>query len=245
MLDNITEALTDCTQIYVVRCACSAESIISCCVENSPDLLALCSIELSADDIECITDYLSTCGKRPCVYDMFSFEVSENASKLVCCDNDFYVSLMNNAGSIARHIRQICTMIPYNRNRVELAMKKDIYHLLRELSVNPSRDGCTYIADSVRLMTDHAIDYLGAIPLEQIYDCIASKHNTNVSHIKRAISSSIATSWKHAEEQVKTKYFNTKVLDKPPTNKEYIYALTDNILKKYRFELMKQNNYTE
>ena len=96
--------------------------------------------------------------------------------------------------------------------------------------------GYQYIRDGIVMIYNNP-DIIGGITKE-LYPDVATKYNTTVSRVERAIRHAIEVSWNRGNWDLMEEIFGHSVdIDKAkPTNSEFIVTIAD----KLRLEFMKQ-----
>ena len=117
-------------------------------------------------------------------------------------------------------------------NNLEISITR----MLHELGMPAHIKGYQYIRDGI-LMIYNNPDIIGGITKE-LYPDVASKYNTTVSRVERAIRHAIEVSWNRGNWDLMEEIFGHSVdIDKAkPTNSEFIVTIAD----KLRLEFMKQ-----
>lgn len=117
-------------------------------------------------------------------------------------------------------------------NNLEISVTR----MLHELGMPAHIKGYQYIRDGI-LMIYNNPDIIGGITKE-LYPDVASKYNTTVSRVERAIRHAIEVSWNRGNWDLMEEIFGHSVdIDKAkPTNSEFIVTIAD----KLRLEFMKQ-----
>ena len=121
----------------------------------------------------------------------------------------------------------------YNNN-LQISVTK----ILHELGVPSHIKGYQYIREGIMLLYDNP-EMVGGITKE-LYPEIASKFDTTVSRVERAIRHAIEVSWNRGDWDLMDEIFGHSVdIDKAkPTNSEFIVTVAD----KLRLEHRKVNN---
>ena len=122
-------------------------------------------------------------------------------------------------------------------NNLEISVTK----LLHGLGVPSHIKGYQYIREGIILMYERP-EIVGAITKE-LYPEIASRFDTTVSRVERAIRHAIEVSWNRGDLDLMEEIFGHSVdYDRAkPTNSEFIVTLSD----KLRLEFSKMNNGSE
>lgn len=119
-------------------------------------------------------------------------------------------------------------------NNLEISITR----MLHELGMPSHIKGYQYIRDGIMMIYNNP-DMIGGITKE-LYPDIASKYNTTVSRVERAIRHAIEVSWNRGNWDLMEEIFGHSVdIDKAkPTNSEFIVTIAD----KLRLEFMKQTS---
>ena len=118
------------------------------------------------------------------------------------------------------------------RNNLEISVTR----MLHELGMPSHIKGYQYIRDCIVMIYNNP-DINGGITKE-LYPDVATKYNTTVSRVERAIRHAIEVSWNRGNWDLMEEIFGHSVdIDKAkPTNSEFIVTIAD----KLRLEFMKQ-----
>ena len=121
-------------------------------------------------------------------------------------------------------------------NIFENKLEISITRMLHELGMPSHIKGYQYIRDGI-LMIYNNPEIIGGITKE-LYPDVATKYNTTVSRVERAIRHAIEVSWNRGNWDLMEEIFGHSVdIDKAkPTNSEFIVTIAD----KLRLEFMKQ-----
>ena len=117
-------------------------------------------------------------------------------------------------------------------NNLQISISK----MLHELGMPSHIKGYQYIRESISMVYDNP-DIVGGITKE-LYPELASKFDTTVSRVERAIRHAIEVSWNRGDWDLMEEIFGHSVdIDKAkPTNSEFIVTVAD----KLRLEYVKQ-----
>jgi len=120
-------------------------------------------------------------------------------------------------------------------NNLQISITK----MLHELGMPSHIKGYQYIREGISMVYDRP-EIVGGITKE-LYPDIASKFDTTVSRVERAIRHAIEVSWNRGNWDFMEEVFGHSVdIDKAkPTNSEFIVTIAD----KLRLEYMKQASY--
>jgi len=115
-------------------------------------------------------------------------------------------------------------------------LKISISKMLHELGMPSHIKGYQYIREAISMVYDNP-DIVGGITKE-LYPELASKFDTTVSRVERAIRHAIEVSWNRGDWDLMEEVFGHSVdIDKAkPTNSEFIVTVAD----KLRLEFIKQ-----
>ena len=120
-------------------------------------------------------------------------------------------------------------------NNLQISITK----MLHELGMPSHIKGYQYIREGITMVYDNP-EIVGGITKE-LYPDIATKFDTTVSRVERAIRHAIEVSWNRGNWDFMEEVFGHSVdIDKAkPTNSEFIVTIAD----KLRLEYMKQTSY--
>ena len=118
------------------------------------------------------------------------------------------------------------------RNNLQISITK----MLHELGMPSHIKGYQYIREGICMIYDNP-EMIGGITKE-LYPDLATKFDTTVSRVERAIRHAIEVSWNRGNWDLMEEVFGHSVdIDKAkPTNSEFIVTIAD----KLRLEYMKQ-----
>lgn len=118
-------------------------------------------------------------------------------------------------------------------NNLEISITR----MLHELGMPSHIKGYQYIRDGIVMIYNNP-DIIGGITKE-LYPDVATRYNTTVSRVERAIRHAIEVSWNRGNWDLMEEIFGHSVdIDKAkPTNSEFIVTIAD----KLRLEFMKKN----
>ena len=113
-------------------------------------------------------------------------------------------------------------------------LKISVTKLLHELGVPSHIKGYQYIREGILILYKNP-DIVGGITKE-LYPEIASKYDTSVSRVERAIRHAIEVSWNRGDWDLMEEIFGHSVdIDKAkPTNSEFIVTVADKLRLEYR-----------
>lgn len=121
-------------------------------------------------------------------------------------------------------------------NLIHNNLEISITRMLHELGMPSHIKGYQYIRDGIAMIYNNP-EIIGGITKE-LYPDVATKYNTTVSRVERAIRHAIEVSWNRGNWDLMEEIFGHSVdIDKAkPTNSEFIVTIAD----KLRLEFMKQ-----
>lgn len=128
--------------------------------------------------------------------------------------------------------RRANKIIDVFQNKLEISITR----MLHELGMPSHIKGYQYIRDGIIMIYNNP-EIIGGITKE-LYPDVATKHNTTVSRVERAIRHAIEVSWNRGNWDLMEEIFGHSVdIDKAkPTNSEFIVTIAD----KLRLEFMRQ-----
>ena len=120
----------------------------------------------------------------------------------------------------------------YSKKTIDMRynnLQVSITKILHELGVPSHIKGYQYIREGIAILFEHP-DVIGGITKE-LYPDIASKYDTTVSRVERAIRHAIEVSWNRGNWQLMEEIFGHSVdIDKAkPTNSEFIVTIADKL----------------
>lgn len=120
---------------------------------------------------------------------------------------------------------QVSKSIDFYHNNLQISITK----ILHELGIPSHIKGYQYIREAVGIIFDHP-ETIGGITKE-LYPELASKFDTTVSRVERAIRHAIEVSWSRGNLALMEEIFGFSVdIDKAkPTNSEFIVTIADKL----------------
>lgn len=115
--------------------------------------------------------------------------------------------------------------IDLNYSNLQVSITK----MLHELGIPSHIKGYQYIREGISIIYDNP-DFIGGITKE-LYPALASKYETSVSRVERAIRHAIEVSWNRGNWDLMEEIFGHSVdIDKAkPTNSEFIVTVADKL----------------
>ncbi len=144
---------------------------------------------------------------------------------------NYYILKPFDFDDLEKRILELCNKkiesksIDLHYNNLQIAITK----VLHELGIPSHIKGYQYIRDGVSLVFDNP-DMIGGITKE-LYPELASKFDTTVSRVERAIRHAIEVSWNRGNWDLMTEIFGNSVdIDRAkPTNSEFIVTVADKL----------------
>ncbi len=144
---------------------------------------------------------------------------------------NYYVLKPFDFDDLEKRILELCNKkvsgksIDLHYNNLQIAITK----VLHELGIPSHIKGYQYIRDGVSLIFDNP-DMIGGITKE-LYPELASRFDTTVSRVERAIRHAIEVSWNRGNWDLMTEIFGNSVdIDRAkPTNSEFIVTVADKL----------------
>ncbi len=132
--------------------------------------------------------------------------------------------------------RSVTKSLDLYRNNLQVSITK----ILHELGVPSHIKGYQYIREGISVIYERP-EVVGGITKE-LYPDIASKFNTTVSRVERAIRHAIEVSWNRGNWQLMEEIFGHSVdIDKAkPTNSEFIVTVADQLRLEFNQLAVKQ-----
>lgn len=120
--------------------------------------------------------------------------------------------------------------IDFNYNNLQISITK----ILHELGIPSHIKGYQYIREAIGIIYEHP-ETIGGITKE-LYPELASRFDTTVSRVERAIRHAIEVSWNRANWDLMEDIFGNSVdIDKAkPTNSEFMVTIADKLKLEYR-----------
>ena len=238
LVDMIEEYFSDHEFIKVVLKAYSGEEGINLIENkiNDYDVIILDLIMPNKDGI-----YVLEQMKRKNIYKPVIISTSYNSDEMIRRVSEYGVhyfllkpyELSDLEGRIMESVNKEdkeSKNINIYHNNLQISVTK----ILHELGVPSHIKGYQYIREGIMLIYNNP-DMIGGITKE-LYPEIASKYNTTVSRVERAIRHAIEVSWNRGDWDLMEEIFGHSVdIDKAkPTNSEFIVTVADKLRLEYR-----------
>ena len=238
LVDMIEEYFSDHEFIKVVLKAYSGEEGINLIENkiNDYDVIILDLIMPNKDGI-----YVLEQMKRKNIYKPVIISTSYNSDEMIRRVSEYGVhyfllkpyELSDLEGRIMESVNKEdkeSKNINIYHNNLQISVTK----ILHELGVPSHIKGYQYIREGIMLIYNNP-DMIGGITKE-LYPEIASKYDTTVSRVERAIRHAIEVSWNRGDWDLMEEIFGHSVdIDKAkPTNSEFIVTVADKLILEYR-----------
>lgn len=240
LVDMIEEYFSDHEFIKVVLKAYSGEEGINLIENkiNDYDVIILDLIMPNKDGI-----YVLEQMKRKNIYKPVIISTSYNSDEMIRRVSEYGVhyfllkpyELSDLEGRIMESVNKEdkeSKNINIYHNNLQISVTK----ILHELGVPSHIKGYQYIREGIMLIYNNP-DMIGGITKE-LYPEIASKYDTTVSRVERAIRHAIEVSWNRGDWDLMEEIFGHSVdIDKAkPTNSEFIVTVADKLRLEYKKE---------
>ncbi len=172
-----------------------------------------------------------------------SFNADETIARVSKYNPKHFVLKPFDMVDLENKILDAVNFVPNSESKVNLYhnnLEISVTKLLHGLGVPSHIKGYQYIREGVILMYEKP-DIVGAITKE-LYPEIASRFDTTVSRVERAIRHAIEVSWNRGDIELMEEVFGHSVdYDRAkPTNSEFIVTVSDKL--RLEFSSMKQKN---
>lgn len=224
-------------KIEIKDCCCDGEEGLKLINENEYDVILLDLIMPKKDGVSVLEELKNkNITKNIIVLTSYnSAEVIRNVSEYGI---NYYMLKPFDLLDLEKRILDIYKVkdnkvIDVFQNKLEISITR----MLHELGMPSHIKGYQYIRDGIVMIYNNP-DIIGGITKE-LYPDVATKYNTTVSRVERAIRHAIEVSWNRGNWDLMEEIFGHSVdIDKAkPTNSEFIVTIAD----KLRLEFMKQH----
>ena len=145
---------------------------------------------------------------------------------------NYYILKPFELSELAKRVMEVVDGVGYEGKSIDLFhnnLQISTTKILHELGVPSHIKGYQYIREGIMMLYDNP-DVIGGITKE-LYPDIASKYNTTVSRVERAIRHAIEVSWNRGNWDLMEEIFGHSVdIDKAkPTNSEFIVTVADKL----------------
>ena len=231
LVDMVREYFSDHKKIEIVDCAYDGEEGIKKIIENGDnyDLVLLDLIMPKKDGIYVLEEL-----KKNNIVKNIIVESSYNEPKVIRRVSEYGVNYyILKPFELVDLESKILDVFEYiNSKGINLYhsnLQISITKMLHELGMPSHIKGYQYIRDGINMIYNNP-DIIGGITKE-LYPDIASKYDTTVSRVERAIRHAIEVSWNRGDLDYMEELFGHSVdIDKAkPTNSEFIVTVADKL----------------
>ena len=238
LTEMVKEYFKDSSEIEIMECCYNGEEGLKKIdeLEGKYDVILLDLIMPKKDGISVLEDL-----KERNIHKNIIVETSYNSPEVIRNVSEYgvnyYILKPFDLPDLEKRILDIFKAV--SKKGINLAhnnLEISITRMLHELGMPAHIKGYQYIRDGIIMIYNNP-DIIGGITKE-LYPDVASKYNTTVSRVERAIIHAIEVSWNRGNWDLMEEIFGHSVdIDKAkPTNSEFIVTIAD----KLRLEFMKQ-----
>ena len=238
LTEMVKEYFKDSSEIEIMECCYNGEEGLKKIdeLEGKYDVILLDLIMPKKDGISVLEDL-----KQRNIHKNIIVETSYNSPEVIRNVSEYgvnyYILKPFDLPDLEKRILDIFKAV--SKKGINLAhnnLEISITRMLHELGMPAHIKGYQYIRDGIIMIYNNP-DIIGGITKE-LYPDVASKYNTTVSRVERAIRHAIEVSWNRGNWDLMEEIFGHSVdIDKAkPTNSEFIVTIAD----KLRLEFMKQ-----
>lgn len=238
LTEMVKEYFKDNKKIEVVACYYNGEEGIKAIMEKEYDIILLDLIMPKKDGLFVLEEL-----KKRNITKNIIVESSYNSSDVIRKVSEYGVNyyilkpfeLLDLENRILEVFKQLDSKsINLYNNNLEISITR----MLHELGMPSHIKGYQYIREGIMMIYNNP-DIIGGITKE-LYPDVASKYDTTVSRVERAIRHAIEVSWNRGNWDLMEEIFGHSVdIDKAkPTNSEFIVTIAD----KLRLEFMNQRS---
>lgn len=238
LTEMVKEYFKDSNEIEIIDCCYNGDEGLKKIdeLEGKYDVILLDLIMPKKDGISVLEDL-----KQRNIHKNIIVETSYNSPEVIRNVSEYgvnyYILKPFDLPDLEKRILDIFKAV--SKKGINLAhnnLEISITRMLHELGMPAHIKGYQYIRDGIIMIYNNP-DIIGGITKE-LYPDVASKYNTTVSRVERAIRHAIEVSWNRGNWDLMEEIFGHSVdIDKAkPTNSEFIVTIAD----KLRLEFMKQ-----
>jgi len=208
--------------------------------QNEYDVIIMDLVLPKKDGIS-LLESLQNAGIQKNIIVLTSYNSQDMIRRVSALGIDFYMLKPFDLKELEKRVLSLSEDNQYDHRFIDIYhnnLQISITKILHELGVPSHIKGYQYIREGVSMLYDHP-NMIGGITKE-LYPSIATKFDTTVSRVERAIRHAIEVSWNRGSWDLMEEIFGHSVdIDKAkPTNSEFIVTVAD----KLRLEF--QKNYT-
>lgn len=238
LTDMVKEYFKDNQKIEIVSCYHNGKEGLKAIIEQEEyyDIILLDLIMPKKDGISVLEDLKKRNITRNIIVET-SYNSPEVIRKVSEYGVNYYILKPFELDDLENRILDVFKQLDKKSiNLVHNNLEISITRMLHELGMPSHIKGYQYIRDGIIMIYNNP-DIIGGITKE-LYPDVASKYNTTVSRVERAIRHAIEVSWNRGNWDLMEEIFGHSVdIDKAkPTNSEFIVTIAD----KLRLEFMKQ-----
>lgn len=238
LTDMVKEYFKDNQKIEIVSCYYDGKEGLKAIIEQEEyyDIILLDLIMPKKDGISVLEDLKKRNITRNIIVET-SYNSPEVIRKVSEYGVNYYILKPFELDDLENRILDVFKQLDKKSiNLVHNNLEISITRMLHELGMPSHIKGYQYIRDGIIMIYNNP-DIIGGITKE-LYPDVASKYNTTVSRVERAIRHAIEVSWNRGNWDLMEEIFGHSVdIDKAkPTNSEFIVTIAD----KLRLEFMKQ-----
>ncbi len=198
---------------------------------NEYDVILLDLIMPKKDGIY-VLDEMNKRGINKSVIVVTSYNAQDIIRKVSEYGINYYILKPFELSDLEKRILDICNVKKNNGKTIDLYhnnLQISITKILHELGIPSHIKGYQYIREGITILYNKP-ELIGGITKE-LYPEIASKFDTTVSRVERAIRHAIEVSWNRGNWQLMEDIFGHSVdIDKAkPTNSEFIVTVADKL----------------
>ncbi|MDO4963641.1 MAG: sporulation transcription factor Spo0A [bacterium] len=230
LIEAVKEYFKDSKLIEIAECANDGVEGISKIKENNYDVILLDLIMPKKDGLYVLNQMKKENINKKVIV-ATSYNTSEVISEVSSYGVNYYILKPFDFDDLEKRILDCCNKkkegktIDLHYNNLQISITK----ILHELGIPSHIKGYQYIRDGVYMIYDNP-DMIGGITKE-LYPELASKFDTTVSRVERAIRHAIEVSWNRGNWDLMEEIFGNSVdIDRAkPTNSEFIVTVADKL----------------
>ena len=195
------------------------------------DVIVLDLIMPNKDGIS-VLEYMKKKNMERKVIVLTSFNTPDIIRRVSELGVNYYILKPFELSDLEKRIIEISEGCSYDSKNLDLyrnSLEKSTTKILHELGMPSHIKGYQYIRDGIMMLYEKP-EVIGGITKE-LYPEVASKYDTTVSRVERAIRHAIEVSWNRGNWQLMEDIFGHSVdIDKAkPTNSEFIVTVADKL----------------
>ena len=233
LVEMIKEYFCDHKKISIVKSFYNGEDASNYIINNKDefDIMLLDLIMPKKDGLSVLEDMKKNSIDKPVIIET-SFNADETISRVSKYNPKHFILKPMNLSDLENKILDAINYKNDNHGKINVYhnnLEISVTKLLHGLGVPSHIKGYQYIREGVILMYEKP-DIVGAITKE-LYPEIASRYDTTVSRVERAIRHAIEVSWNRGDIELMEEIFGHSVdYDRAkPTNSEFIVTVSDKL----------------